>query len=90
MALFGIFGKKKKQNIEDKTDVSSKNDVVETTDDGVVEKEDNLALANDVKETEHSKNLESLTVKELKELAKEKGISGYYSLRKAELIERLK
>jgi hypothetical protein len=35
-------------------------------------------------------NLEKLTVKELRELAKEKGLKGYSSLKKAELIERLK
>ena len=35
-------------------------------------------------------NLEKLTVKELRELGKEKGLKGYSSLKKAELIERLK
>lgn len=39
---------------------------------------------------EESADLSSMTVAELKELAKEKGLTGYSSLRKAELIEALK
>ena len=42
----------------------------------------------EVKE-EASNDLSSMTVAELKALAKEKGISGYTSLKKAELIEAL-
>ncbi len=42
------------------------------------------------KEKPAEKDLESLTVPELKEKAKEKGLSGYSKLRKAELIEALK
>ncbi len=39
---------------------------------------------------EKAENLDTLTVPELKQLAKEKGLSGYSKLRKAELIEALK
>jgi len=39
---------------------------------------------------EQSTDLESMTVAELKDLAKDRGLTGYSSLRKAELIEALK
>lgn len=46
-------------------------------------------LSNDFEE-ENKDDLEGLNVTQLREMAKEKGLVGYSSLRKSELIERLK
>lgn len=45
---------------------------------------------NDEAEPAGPRTLETMTVPELKELAKEKGLEGYSSLTKAELLELLK
>jgi len=44
------------------------------------------------KKAKENKNIdyEDMTVKELRKIAKEKGINGYYNMKKDELIEALK
>ena len=61
--------------------------LVETSKKGLTMKE----VKSEVKEVKASSNdLESKTLKELKELAKEKNVEGYSTMKKAELLEALK
>lgn len=61
--------------------------LVETSKKGLTMKE----VKSEVKEVKTSSNdLESKTLKELKELAKEKNVEGYSTMKKAELLEALK
>ena len=68
--------------------------LVETSKKGLTEKvvKTEVKVEKEVnKETKaSSNNLESKTLKELKELAKEKNVEGYSTMKKAELLEALK
>ena len=68
--------------------------LVETSKKGLTEKvvKTEVKVEKEVnKETKASSNdLESKTLKELKELAKEKNVEGYSTMKKAELLEALK
>ena len=61
--------------------------LVETSKKGLTEK----VVKSEVKEAKaSSSDLESKTLKELKELAKEKNVEGYSTMKKTELLEALK
>lgn len=66
--------------------------LVETSKKGLTEKvvKAELKVEKEVKEVKASSDLESKTLKELKELAKEKNVEGYSTMKKAELLEALK
>lgn len=49
-----------------------------------------VIVKNKENENKDIVNLEDMTVKELRELAKEKNIDAYYNMKKEELIEALK
>jgi len=71
---------KKETPVEETTEVKTKDEKKE-------ERRDEKTTAAEVKET--AEELAKLTVAELKDLCKTRGISGYSSLKKAELIARL-
>ena len=51
---------------------------------------ENKEQKKEVTKNKEKENYDSLTVAELKEIAKEKGITGYTTMKKAELLEALK
>jgi small subunit ribosomal protein S2 len=75
--------------VEEPKEVSE--EVKEVTEEVVVEKElTEEVKEKPVKEEKVSEDLESKTLVELKQLAKEKGLKGYSSMKKADLISALK
>ena len=82
--MFKWFRKKRKVENEKQTLPQTEEDKSVINENSVDDSVSNEEVKDDVV------NLEKLTVKELRELAKEKGLKGYSSLKKAELIERLK
>lgn len=66
--------------------------LVETSKKGLTEKvvKAEVKVEKEVKEVKANSDLESKTLKELKELAKEKYVEGYSTMKKAELLEALK
>ena len=78
--------------INDEASFTSLVNVAKDALNGKIKKEVKIAKeeTKENKTTENSEELSKKTVTELKELAKEKGITGYTTMKKAELLEALK